>query len=102
MPMIDAMLKTIRGTTHSKVLSPDQSIAHGAAYYAGMLLSNDPGAGRFTASVTGQRLARFTQSSVNARSLGILIRDVDSGERVPFCPPRRRRRLARCMPISGG
>ncbi|MFM8580740.1 MAG: Hsp70 family protein, partial [Planctomycetaceae bacterium] len=84
MPMIDAMLKTIRGTTHSKVLSPDQSIAHGAAYYAGMLLSNDPAAGRFTASVTGQRLARFTQSSVNARSLGILIRDVDSGERVPF------------------
>jgi len=84
MPMIDTMLKSIRGTTHSKALSPDQSIAHGAAYFAGMLLSNSPDVGRFAGSSTGQRLARFTQSSVNARSLGLLIRDVDSGERVPF------------------
>src|SRR6516165_10734628 len=40
MPMIDAMLQGLKGTTLSKALSPDQSIAHGATYYAGMLLTN--------------------------------------------------------------
>ena len=38
-PMIRDMLRRISGTTLNTALSPDQSICHGAAYYAGMLLS---------------------------------------------------------------
>ena len=84
MPMIDTMLQGLKGTTLSKALSPDQSIAHGATYYAGMLLTNsefvhsiiDPGA--------VQRLSKMRQQSVNARDLGILIRDVKSNTRVPY------------------
>jgi molecular chaperone DnaK len=84
MPMIDEMLKTLKGTTISKALSPDQSIAHGATYYAGMLLTNsefvhsivDPGA--------VARLSKMRQQSVNARELGILIRDMKTDTRVPY------------------
>jgi molecular chaperone DnaK len=84
MPMIDEMLHTLKGTTVSKALSPDQSIAHGATYYAGMLLTNsefvhsiiDPGA--------VARLSKMRQQSVNARDLGILIRDMKSGQRIPY------------------
>lgn len=84
MPIIDEMLHTLKGTTVSKALSPDQSIAHGATYYAGMLLTNsefvhsiiDPGA--------VARLSKMRQQSVNARDLGILIRDMKTKQRVPY------------------
>src|SRR5262249_10571377 len=84
MPMIDEMLRTLKGTTLSKALSPDQSIAHAATYYAGMLLTNsefvhsiiDPGA--------VARLSKMRQQSVNARELGILVRDMKSNQRVPY------------------
>ena len=39
MPMIRQMLNRISGTTLNTTLSPDQSISHGAAFYAGMLHS---------------------------------------------------------------
>ena len=83
MPMIRRMLQQISGTTLNTSLSPDQSIAHGAAYYAGMLLSGK----KFGSSSLGKeataRLARFKQVSVNARALGILVRDKESSLRVP-------------------
>jgi len=42
MPMVRRMLKQIGGyKTLNTSLSPDQSIAHGATYYAGMLLANN-------------------------------------------------------------
>jgi molecular chaperone DnaK len=84
MPMIEEMLGTLRGTTHSKVLSPDQSIAHGAAYYAGMLLTNNEFVHSIIEPTAAARLASMKQQSVNARDLGILIRDVKSNTRVPF------------------
>lgn len=84
MPMIDDMLKELKGTTISKALSPDQSIAHGATYYAGMLLTNS----EFVHSILGEeataRLAKMRQQSVNARALGILIRDVKANVREPY------------------
>lgn len=84
MPMVDEMLRTLKGTTISKALSPDQSIAHGAAYYAGMLLTNS----EFVHSIIDQaavaRLSRMKQQSVNARELGILIRDMKTDTRVPY------------------
>lgn len=83
MPMIRSMLKRISGTTLNSTLSPDQSISHGAAFYSGMLLSGEKFASSFLNRHATARLARFKQQSVNARALGILVRDVDSGNRVP-------------------
>lgn len=83
MPMIRESLKKLSGRTLNSSLSPDQSIAHGAAYYAGMLLSNDQYARTVFNSTASSRLAKVKQQSVNARSLGILIRDEATGQRVP-------------------
>lgn len=82
MPMIKESLKKLSGRTLNSSLSPDQSIAHGAAYYAGMLLSNDQYARTVFNSTASSRLARVKQHSVNARALGILIR-AENGQRVP-------------------
>ncbi len=83
MPMIRESLKKLSGRTLNSSLSPDQSIAHGAAYYAGMLLSNDKYARTVFNSTASSRLAKVKQQSVNARALGILVRDATSGQRVP-------------------
>lgn len=83
MPMIRQSLKKLSGRTLNSTLSPDQSIAHGAAYYAGMLLANQSYARTVFNSQASSRLARMTQQSVNARALGILIRDESTGQRVP-------------------
>ena len=81
--MTKAVLEKLSGRTLNSTLSPDQSVAHGAAYYAGMLLSNSKYARTVYSSQTSGRLAKIRQQSVNARSLGIMIRDVESGDRVP-------------------
>jgi molecular chaperone DnaK len=83
MPMIRQSLKKLSGRTLNSTLSPDQSIAHGAAYYAGMLLANQQYARTVFNSQASSRLAQIRQQSVNARALGILIRDEDTGERMP-------------------
>ncbi|MEZ6066850.1 MAG: Hsp70 family protein [Planctomycetaceae bacterium] len=84
MPMIRNMLQRISGTTLNQTLSPDQSISHGAAYYAGMLASGTEFSRKsFLSKEATARLAKFTQQSVNARALGILVRDKQTGERVP-------------------
>ncbi len=83
MPMVRSMLKRISGTTLNSTLSPDQSISNGAAYYAGMLLSGEKFASSFLNRQATARLARFKQQSVNARELGILVRDTATGHKVP-------------------
>jgi len=83
MPMIKDALQDISGRTLNTTLSPDQSIAHGAAYYAGMLLSNRKVARTVFDSQASSRLARIRQSSVTARALGIMVRNGATGERVP-------------------
>lgn len=84
MPMIDDMLRRLKGTRVSKTLSPDHSIAHGATYYAGMLLSNSEFVHSILDPDAKARLKKVKQQSVNARALGILIRDVKTNQRVPF------------------
>jgi len=83
MPMVRESLKKLSGTTLNTSLSPDQSIAHGATYYAGMLISNN----KFARSILGdearERLKKVKQVSVTARSLGILVRDMKADKRVP-------------------
>lgn len=83
MPMVRELLKGLSGRTLNTTLSPDQSIAHGAAYYAGMLISNRQYIQSVFNSRASERLSRVRQHSVNARSLGIMIRDEQTGQRVP-------------------
>jgi molecular chaperone DnaK len=83
MPMIRDMLKRISGTTLNAALSPDQSISHGAAYYAGMLLSGSRFAQSYLGKSATARLSKIKQVSVNARALGILVRDPETGQRTP-------------------
>jgi molecular chaperone DnaK len=83
MPMIRNCLKTMSGTTLNTSLSPDQSIAHGATYYAGMLLTNSKFARSILNEKATARLSKIRQRSVTARGLGIMVRDVESNHRVP-------------------
>ena len=82
MPMIRNRLKEMGGRTLNTSLSPDQSIAHGATYYAGMLLKDSDFARSILDKKVSQRLARMKQRSVNARGLGIMVRDVERNVRV--------------------
>lgn len=83
MPMVRKMLQRISGTTLNNSLSPDQSICHGAAYYAGMLLSGNQLKKSSLKKEATARLGAFRQQSVSGRALGILVRDMDTGERRP-------------------
>lgn len=83
MPMIRDMLKRLSGRTINTSLSPDQSIAHGATYYAGMLLSKSEFVKSILSTDATARLKKVQQKSVTARGLGILIRDVKTNTRVP-------------------
>ncbi len=83
MPMIRSSLKDLSGRTLNTSLSPDQSIAHGATYYAGMLLSNSEYARSILNEEVSARLSQFKQQSVNARALGILVRNMRQNVRFP-------------------
>jgi molecular chaperone DnaK len=83
MPMIRTQLKAMSGTTPNMELSPDQSIAHGATYYAGMLLTNDKFARSILNEQAAERLSTIQQRSVTARALGILVRKHGTRERTP-------------------
>lgn len=83
MPMIKDSLKSLSGRTLNSTLSPDQSIAHGAAYYAGMLLANRQHAQTVFNQQATDRLKGIRQQNVNARALGILIRNTTNGKKVP-------------------
>ncbi len=83
MPMIRSILRRIGGRTLNTSLSPDQSIAHGATYYAGMLLTDSDYARSILSQEASARLSQIKQVSVNARALGILIRDVEQDTRIP-------------------
>ncbi len=83
MPMIREKLSELGGRTLNTSLSPDQSIAHGATYYAGMLLTNSEFAKSILSQQAAERLSKFHQTSVSARALGILVRDTKQSGRVP-------------------
>ncbi|MFQ5733998.1 MAG: Hsp70 family protein [Planctomycetaceae bacterium] len=83
MPMIRNRMKELSGRTMNTTLSPDLSIAHGATYYAGMLLTNDKFAKSILSKESARRLAALKQRSVNARALGILVRNPQTNERAP-------------------
>lgn len=89
MPMVRQMLKRLSGRTLNTSLSPDQSIAHGAAYYAGMLIEKSVGLKSNLKPAAASRLQQFRHRSANARALGILVRNTETKEREPhyLLPP---------------
>jgi molecular chaperone DnaK len=80
-------MKQLGGRTLNTSLSPDQSIAHGATYYAGMLLTNSDFAKSILNEEANARLASIKQQSVNARGLGILVRDAQDNRIPHFLMP---------------
>ncbi len=89
MPMVRQMLKRLSGRTLNTSLSPDQSIAHGAAYYAGMLIEKSSSLKSNLKPAAASRLQQFRHRSANARALGILVRNMETQEREPhyLLPP---------------
>jgi molecular chaperone DnaK len=83
MPMVRQMLKRLSGRTLNTSLSPDQSIAHGAAYYAGMLIEKSAGLKSHLRPAAASRLQQFRHRSANARALGILVRNMETKDREP-------------------
>ena len=93
-PAVRAMLKDLAGTTPSTELSPDQSVAHGACLYAGLLADDEA----FARNLLGDRadrgewrdkLSAVKPGAVTGRGLGIMVRDDATGDRVPhyLIPP---------------
>jgi molecular chaperone DnaK len=87
MPMVRNGMKKLGGRTLNTSLSPDQSIAHGATYYAGMLLTNSDFAKSILNEEATARLSSIKQQSVNARGLGILVRDAQDNRIPHFLMP---------------
>lgn len=83
MPSIKKALNELGFRTLNTSLSPDQSISHGATYYAGMLLTNADFAKSILSPKATAKLQKIKQHSVNARALGILIRDTEKNTRIP-------------------
>ncbi|GIX04896.1 MAG: chaperone protein DnaK [Planctomycetaceae bacterium] len=82
MPMFRAMLKQLAGRTVDTSVSPDQSIALGAALQAGILLLQR-GHDHVVQPSVARKLKAVRQHVVNARPLGILVRDPHTQQRLP-------------------
>ena len=68
MPAISSMLEEISGLKPDAGISPDESVAHGAALHAGAIL----------ASASGEQ-PLFHIKNVNSHSLGVIAQDVKTG-----------------------
>ena len=66
MPMMQSLFKQLRGRTLNTSLSPDQSIAHGATYYAGMLLTNSAFARSIINPSATSRMKQFDAQEIRS------------------------------------
>ena len=78
MPMVRDMILELTGIEPSRVVSPDQAVAQGAALYAQMLWG-EHAEGKLHQEVRKQWLAKIT--NVNSHSLGIVGREPGTGKR---------------------
>ena len=68
MPMVENMLESESGLKVDRSISADESVAHGAAIYAGILLASD-----------ANESSRISVTNVNSHDLGILGLDKNTG-----------------------
>jgi molecular chaperone DnaK len=74
MPMVINMLKEMSGKDPERSLSPDEAVAHGAALYADMMITQGQ-------SAEGDGDAKFSVTNINSHSLGILGIDTETGRK---------------------
>jgi molecular chaperone DnaK len=77
MPMVINMLKEMSAKEPERSLSPDEAVAHGAALYADMLLTQS----QAPADGNGEAEAKFSVTNINSHSLGILGIDTETGRK---------------------
>jgi molecular chaperone DnaK len=82
MPMVATALEAESGMPADRSISPDESVAHGAAVYAGVLLSVDD-----------QRRDEMSVTNVNSHDLGVLAVEGRTGR------PRRKVIIPRNTPL---
>jgi len=70
MPAVQQMLEDLTGRKPDTTLSPDEAVAHGAALYASLLLSQQQG-----------KPPQFAVRNVNSHSLGVVATDPQTSER---------------------
>jgi len=71
MPMVRNMLRELSGKEPDCSQSPDESVAHGAALYAGELLARE----------SGSHTSSCELINVNSHSLGVVGIEVSTGQR---------------------
>jgi len=67
MPAVTSMLEEISGLKPDSSISPDESVAHGAALHAGLILATEAG-----------EQPLFHVKNVNSHSLGVVAKDVQT------------------------
>jgi molecular chaperone DnaK len=82
MPMVQRMLEEISNKKPDRSLSADEAVAHGAAFYAGLILSSE-----------GGMAPEVTICNVNAHDLGVLAKEGATGR------PRSRVMISRNTPL---
>lgn len=98
MPMVHNMLEQETGLKVNRSLSADESVAHGAAIYAGILMNSDQ-----------ENANRISVSNVNSHNLGILGLDSKTGfpkrgimiPRNTSLPTKASRRFSTSRPNQG-
>lgn len=73
MPMVMTMMQELTGKKPERSISPDESVAHGAALYANLLVAQT--------SAAGQE-GGFSVTNINSHSLGVLGTDPKTGRRL--------------------
>ena len=75
-PIVRSLFKRLSGRTLNTSLSPDQSFSHGAAFYAGMLLSNSAFAKSSVNPIDATRRTEFKTETSTAETSAVLNRHV--------------------------
>jgi molecular chaperone DnaK len=78
-PQVKRMLRRVTGREPDSSLAADESVAHGAAIYGGILRTKSGPQPVEDFSARQRQWARFTTVEVNSHSLGIAVRDPISG-----------------------
>jgi molecular chaperone DnaK len=73
MPMVQRVLEEESGMKVDRSLSPDEAVAHGAALYAGLIVSKQPG------SAASTNTPSMKVRNVSSHDLGVLSKDPSTG-----------------------
>ena len=81
MPVVEQMLKEVCGRAPSRSVSPEESVAQGAAIHAAILEAREKGDDSRMAAAVLKRLQSVNTQDVNSHSLGVKITDPNERSR---------------------